>query len=515
MAESTHGPGDDALRAEVAALLLRDEARLEEPAADPCTIGRFEVGRRIGHGGMGVVYEGYDATLDRRVALKLVRFGVCDAVARGRLLREAQVMAKVADAHVVPVYEVGEHEEQVFIAMELVEGETLAAWLGRDRRAWRDALGMYVAAGRGLAAAHARGIVHRDFKPDNVLVGTDGRARVVDFGLARMHDVEPPRDGGPSVEPQSLTLTGTVMGTPSYMSPEHFRAHNVDARSDQFCFAVGLYRALFGFAPFQGMTLLSLGEAVCSGAVRKPPPSDIPVGVVHAVLRALSPDPEARFASMLEMLDELEKPLRIDPELDPWKGRRGRRLALAFFLPVVFVGLAIIFLVEPAETTATGIVYHAIGPLIAFAVLGVVFRKTLQASAHNRRLALTFVVSVGSWLVHRIVARHFGGPVAETLIGDALLFGAVTTLGAAMLERWAIVGLPLSLVYVAMITAFPRYAGRAFGVMVLVFLSAAVWFQGEPRMRVRKKRADGVSGSSSGSRTIVEGRGAKPPKGSS
>jgi serine/threonine-protein kinase len=479
-----------------------DVARFGEEPAPPATVGRFEVRRTLGHGGMGVVYEAYDATLDRRVALKLVRFADDGAVARARLLREAQAMAKVADAHVVPVYEVGEHGDEVFIAMELVEGETLASWLARAPRTWREALGRYIAAGRGLAAAHARGVVHRDFKPDNVIVGTDGRPRVLDFGLAQLRgDATRPAESAARAPGDSLTVTGALMGTPSYMSPEHFRAQAVDARSDQFCFGVTLYRALFGVAPFEGTTLVTLGDNVCSGAMRPPPRSEVPPVVIDAVTRALSPDPESRFPSMDALLAELEKPLRIDPELDPARGRRGRRVAVLLLGLASLATLATVVFLEPPAISPRAIVWHAVAALATLCVLGVVFRDAFRASAHNRRVGLVFLVPCAFFVVHRLVALHFDAPVPATLVGDVLALGAVGFFGGITVERWLLAAAPLALAYAAIVSAAPRYAAPGFGVVVLTLVTTAALLWGEPRMRVRRRRDDGGSGSSSGSRT--------------
>jgi serine/threonine protein kinase len=151
-------------------------------SGDPRRIHRFAVLRQLGAGGMGVVYAAYDEELDRRVAIKVVREDMVASQGRSRMLREAQAMAKVSHPNVVQVYEVGEFAGQVFVAMEFVKGITLADWLTAEERAWEEILEMYLQAGRGLAAAHHQGLVHRDFKPDNVLVGADGRARVLDFG---------------------------------------------------------------------------------------------------------------------------------------------------------------------------------------------------------------------------------------------------------------------------------------------------------------------------------------------
>lgn len=226
--------------------------------AEPLRLGRFSVLRRIGAGGMGVVYLGYDAELDRKVALKLLRLRSAEAGGHGssRLVREARALARVDHPHVIAVHEVGTHDGAVFLAMDLVEGVSLEVWQRERPRPWRALVELYVQAGRGLAAAHAANVIHRDFKPANVLVGDDGRGglrvRVVDFGLARAADeVEEQREAGPvatGTDPQdrthrdgaldsALTATGALLGTPAYMAPEQLLRQRVDARSDQFSFS--------------------------------------------------------------------------------------------------------------------------------------------------------------------------------------------------------------------------------------------------------------------------------------
>ncbi|MFO0576093.1 MAG: serine/threonine-protein kinase, partial [Polyangia bacterium] len=198
-------------------------------------IGRYAVLRQLGEGGMGVVLAAYDEELDRKAALKLLRDRSERAAEhRIRILREAQAMARVSHPNVVQVYEVGEFSQpgepdsHVFIAMEYIDGETLHAWQDRPGRSWVEILRMYLAAGQGLLAAHQSGLVHRDFKPDNVLVGSDGRPRVADFGLARggeASEAEPlPQATGLSEQSglliSPLTQAGAILGTPMYMSPE-------------------------------------------------------------------------------------------------------------------------------------------------------------------------------------------------------------------------------------------------------------------------------------------------------
>ena len=309
-------PGDErpSLQRTLRERLAEGEAR----AAEPLRIGRFVVLRILGEGGMGVVYSAYDEELERKVAIKLVREAAHDGTeGRPRMLREAQAMARLSHPNVVQVYEVGEHEGQIFIALEFVRGETLAEHLAGAGRPWQEIRDLFVQAGRGLVAAHAAGIVHRDFKPDNVLVGADGRVRVADFGLAG----GAPRRGeaagsaershvGASVFDASLTLAGAIMGTPAYMSPEQHTGHATDARSDQFSFCVALWEALYGARPFAGETVEAIADAVLRGRLREPPADRAAPPWLHqALLRGLTVDPEARFASMEALLAELTRDL--------------------------------------------------------------------------------------------------------------------------------------------------------------------------------------------------------------
>jgi len=277
----------------------------------PTTFGRYIMLERLGSGGMGVVYAAYDPDLDRKLAVKVMRPEV--VADQSRLLREARTMARLQHPNVAVVHDVGTVAGQLFIAMELVDGTTLASWLQEKPRAWPEVLALFLQAGRGLAAAHAVGVVHRDFKPSNVLVGRDGRARVVDFGLARTLDgsapaaaaSEPASSLSPSADPR-LTRTGALMGTPTYMSPEQFLRHAVDARSDQFSFCVALYAALWNQRPFAGDDPLAIADEVVSGRCRPPPKeSTVPPPVRDAVLRGLATRPEDRWPSLDELLAAL------------------------------------------------------------------------------------------------------------------------------------------------------------------------------------------------------------------
>ena len=257
-----------------------------EGLAPGAALGRYVVLSRLGAGGMGEVYAAYDPVLDRRIAVKVIRPALDGAEARRMLLSEAQALAKLAHPNVVAVYDVGTVGDDIYIAMEYVDGQTVKAWLAEQPRAWPEIVALFAAAGRGLEAAHAAGLVHRDVKPDNVLVGKDGRVRVLDFGVALVT-----REGAP------ITRTN-LAGTPAYMAPEQFGGGQIGPATDQFSFAVALYEALWKQRPFEGDTLTSIADNVCQGRVLDAPASDVPAWLRGAVMRALSRDPAQRFASI-------------------------------------------------------------------------------------------------------------------------------------------------------------------------------------------------------------------------
>jgi len=277
-------------------------------ASEPVRVGRYVLRGRLGVGGMGVVYAADDADLGRRVAIKLLHGTGSEDQARGRILREAQALARLSHPNVVQIYEVGEVSRQVFVAMEFVEGLTLAQWQRQQTRPWRELLEVYLQAGRGLAAAHEVGLVHRDFKPENVLVGADGRVRVLDFGLARVASEAPPDPHHPTGDAllQSITATGAMLGTALYMSPEQWQARPTEARSDQFSFCVALYTALHGAPPFPARDGPTLRAQVLAGVVVAPERMRVPGRLHRALLRGLRVDPRARFTDMHALLSELE-----------------------------------------------------------------------------------------------------------------------------------------------------------------------------------------------------------------
>ena len=307
----------------------------EGRAARGAMVGRYFLLRTLGEGGMGVVYAAFDPELDRKIALKLIRKAKEDGRDRARqqrLLREAQAMARVSHPNVVQVHDIGTHQEQVFLAMELVEGGTLTDWIELAPRTVGEVVTAFVEAGKGLAAAHEAGLVHRDFKPENVLVGHDGRVRVTDFGLARLpvgEDTQPQPVAGAAARPdewkRKITQAGAVVGTPLYMSPEQSRGLVPDARSDQYSFCASIYWAIFGHVP-EGPMDRELGNAKDSkestedsrsdpgvirdgGEVEFPREPRLPARLRRALARGLSYDPEDRH----ETMDALLRALRPDP----------------------------------------------------------------------------------------------------------------------------------------------------------------------------------------------------------
>ena len=289
---------------------------------EPVRLGRLELIARIGAGGMGEVYTARDVELDRQVAVKLVRADADSRDATARIMREAQMMARVTHPNVVRIYDVGRIESRVYITMEYVQGTTLRDWVEAAPRSWREILEHYVRAGRGLAAAHRTGLVHRDFKPSNVLVGDDDRVLVADFGLARSissdGETNPASSEmvrlsspGMSMSAQPVTAQGAVLGTPGYMSPEQLQAAPVDGRSDLFSFCVALYEALHGVRPYTGRTVQSLLASIQAGEISPPLHTvRLPTRVARAIARGLHAEPGRRFAAMDELLGELERALR-------------------------------------------------------------------------------------------------------------------------------------------------------------------------------------------------------------
>lgn len=273
----------------------------------------------IGAGGNAVIYSAADEDQGRQVAIKLLRddrSGRRDTQAR--FLREAKAMARLDHPNVVRIYEVGMHEGRVFLALEYVQGRTLREWLEAERPELAEIVTRYLEAGRGLQAAHAAGLMHRDFKPDNAVLGDDGRVRVVDFGLARstrgtdtfktIEEQTPGLRDALAEGPELLSTIG-LSGTPAYMSLEQHFGRSTDPRSDQFSFCVALWEAVFGERPFDGRTAGQIARAIEAGTVRQPSgprAAEVPRRLRKALERGLAAERIDRWPSMAELLDEIE-----------------------------------------------------------------------------------------------------------------------------------------------------------------------------------------------------------------
>jgi tetratricopeptide (TPR) repeat protein/predicted Ser/Thr protein kinase len=284
-----HAPLLDLLKAQV------------ERGAGGARLGRYALLRVLGEGGMGVVFAAYDEELDRKVAIKLLRTQGGAAPERSWLLSEAKAMARLSHPNIVQVYDVGTCDGQLFLAMEFVVGVTLRDWLRERPRDWREVVAVCLQAGRGLQAAHEAGLVHRDFKPHNVLVGGDGRVRVLDFGLAQLQRRDRTRERADGEHTRTV-----LAGTPAYMAPELHLRGEPDARSDQFAFCVSVHEALYGKRPFAAADPQGLATAILTGTLT-PPPVDarVPAWLRKIVLRGLAGDPADRWPSMDALLTAL------------------------------------------------------------------------------------------------------------------------------------------------------------------------------------------------------------------
>ena len=387
--------------------------------AFPRKIGRYLIQQRLGQGGMGAVFAGWDPELDRRVAIKLLAPSVrVTDTARLRMLREAQALAAISHPSVVSIYEVGVHEGLPFIAMEHVEAPTLRRWL-RERPQWRDVLEVFLSAAAGLDAAHGRGIVHRDFKPSNAMVEAGGRVRVVDFGLARIaafEEEEAPTDPAMDLSAtQSVTMTGAVVGTPAYMAPEQHLGAVVGPAADQYAFCVVLWEALFGIHPWYSASSQALLGEIRDARPRKgTTPPGLPGAVRRVLRRGMRLEPRRRYPSMRSLIRELRSAARL-PSGRSWAvAGGGLGLGLCGLAIAAVLGGALSPVqVEVAEAPTSVKAAATVRPLLDRA-------RALNMSGRTEASA-----SVAAEAVR--VARNTGSPLlAEALLseGRALSLGS-------------------------------------------------------------------------------------------
>ena len=295
-----------------------EEVKCEGPALVPgARIDRYVIVEQVGTGATGEVYAAEDTKLKRKVALKVLPAKEARSSEHAqfhmRMWKEAQALAQLSHPSIVSVFDAFTFGECVIIVMEYVPGGTVRRWLAERAPSWQEIVLAFLPVGRGLAAAHDTGFVHRDVKPDNMLIGADGKARISDFGLASAVLDEPaPRAGSSIAVPKcELTTTGVVVGTPAYMAPDQLEGARALPASDQFSFAVSLHEALYGERPFRGASRSKLIAEIRARRVCDPPPrSHVPSSVRRVLLRALAPRPEDRFPSMQALLLVLERASR-------------------------------------------------------------------------------------------------------------------------------------------------------------------------------------------------------------
>jgi hypothetical protein len=375
----------------------------ERALAAGARFGRYELAERIGAGGMGAVHAAQDPVLERRIALKLIEVPEADRGAAGRLLREARAMARVESPFVVAVHDAGAVGDFVFVAMELVRGPSLRRLL--PELSPEEILVLFVDAGRGLAAAHAASVVHRDFKPENVLVTSDEprRAKVTDFGLARPAgaDDEPPRSiGAVAWTLEDVTRNTLVRGTPAYMSPEQLDGKELDPRTDQYSFAVALYEALYKRRPFARASIGEMRAAMRDELGPCPPepttpqgskkPADAPAWVWPILVRALREDRSARFESMNELVEELAQ--GEAKSADVHLGVHALALGAMFFLHVLLLAMIPLSMLAGDDGPATG-------PQWVYDVVGAWLGVLLASGWAPLGLGLTAACAYG--LLHR------------------------------------------------------------------------------------------------------------------
>lgn len=458
----------------------RDGARRQREAPRPRRVGRFQVLDPIGSGSMGVVYAAYDETLDRRVALKLLHG---DAISSSWLRREGQAIGRISHPNVVTVYEVGEHEGSVYLAMELVEGPTLRAWLAEERRSFTEVLRMFLQVGEGLAAVHAAGLMHRDFKPDNVLIGPDGRPRIADFGIAGV--AEDDGAGAPSTPRRrqileaTLAGPGRLAGTPAYMAPEILAGERATPASDQWSFCAALYRAAYGTPPFPhgDGDVAAFSRRVIDGTPAPPPRrADVPAWLAPILLRGLARNPAARFPSQAALLAAIEGHLPRDPDLDPSVVRRDVQiLRSAVLIAAVATVITVAIFFRPLGVRGLASI-SAFLVSVELTVIALRWRS-ITRNTFGRRSAGILVFGTISILLHRMLALEMGTIFEQVVVVDLLLMALIYAFVAVTVQRWVAVPAIIALAAAAAGAHFPHitrpvYLLGSVGTFLLVTLDA-------------------------------------------
>ncbi len=428
--------------------------------AGATAFGRFLLLRKLGEGGMGEVFSGYDEQLDRKVAIKLLHAAYAPEETQKRMLREAQALARLSHPNVVAIHEVGQVEDNVFVVMEHIDGITLHEWQDDPSRTVGEILDAYAQAGRGLAAVHAAGMVHRDFKPHNAMIDREGRVRLLDFGLAHARGVVSSGKADESRVPDALasqlTAEGAISGTPAYMSPEQFAGNAMDARSDQFSFCVALYEALYKKLPAPEGASTQMFPGLSQQLAKPPQRDDIPARIAELLMRGLSWDENARFPDMNALLERLE----TDPDDDRSKNSRQR-----IYFGLLLLSVLGAWMLVPQEYFNNGTILSAMLipslTLTFVAVAGaIIFRRTLFDNPfHRQRIILVLMIGL-MFNASRIVGITHHESMAAVALRDmfVLCTGIVSTvflLEPRVVALWVTTG--IAIVGVTVVAIFPQY----------------------------------------------------------
>ena len=468
-------------------------ARPEEGSEASMKVGRFTTLYMLGKGAMATVYAAHDRELQRKVAIKFIH-GSGGADEQQRFRHEAQALARISHPNVVQIYDSWAVAARTFIAMEFVHGVTLAVWEKSRARTLRETIDMYIQAGRGLVAAHQVGVIHRDFKPDNVLVGIDGRPRVADFGLASVH-------GG--ADDESSEDSAQIVGTPAYMAPEQHMAATVDERADQFSFCAALYESLHGVRPFAGGSLAEIRVHLASGRLQAPEPGRrAPRAVYDAVARGLSLDPSQRWPSLAALLDELA---RYDPRSDAAAAKRERvSFTRVFDVAVVVVAFGLFYTALGQQQYYTPRTL-TLGMLVVWLIAGGmarVFRTTLVPNVFHWQMVRLLLTVLGAVTVGRALAWFAGQQPAEVLLAG-LISGGTTAAALAVFTAPFMAGIAAIQLLAAVAIAgslAPVLAIIGPGQLLSAFLFTRAWRRGarvqvDP-VRIRGGSSDAPSGRS-------------------
>jgi serine/threonine protein kinase len=387
------------------------------------TLGPYRIESILGKGGMGVVYRALDTRLNRPVAVKFLSQALADAAARHRFQREAQMASALNHPHILTVYDAGDFEGRQYLVTEFVDGGTLKDWARKEVRTWREVVGLLTGVADGLAAAHAAGILHRDIKPDNILVGRNGYAKLSDFGLAKL---EPTVPTGDRTQTMNATGPGIIMGTFAYMSPEQASGRPCDARSDLFSFGIVLYELLSGKRPFDGKTDRELLQNIIQ-ASPAPINTDVPLPLRMVVEKALENAPSDRYQSARDLVVDLRRLTRQSGEFfapsatpsgeitAPPRTSKFGAITIGVLLVALLTAAWILYRTErPATESPRQVVQFEITPPPGSIYAPLISRQSFAISPDGKRLAFSATGTNGTNIWVRDLASTDQRPIPGT-----------------------------------------------------------------------------------------------------